>query len=790
MKLKLLHIISFGGLSNYEIRLDDGVNVLCGANESGKSSVAMFVKFVFYGLSAKTPRNGEVSERTRCINRLTGQAAGYIILETDEGVEYRLERAILTSDDAPARERVRIINRATGESFTGQNPGEYFFGVSEEVFMNTCFVGQTALAKTDAGSTGTKPQFQAVENMLTSADENVDIKKAIRTLDNVRREICHKNGNGGELNELREKRAALAEEIKNSSGTSAEIIRVSTSLNDIKKRISELWDDKRKYDGIFQSLDKIMLKRRIDNAEQAEKSIAALKDTIAELDASALGHGFAEAVDEAERDIRAYAEACAAYGQSVSGTGDVFPELDTDAESDTTEEDDRSEPSQDTANPVETAQRLDSAAHMQFTAAVALFLAGLFGFAISLLMYYFNTDMYLLPLIMTLAFVTLGVIFIICHYRSSSTLTRLLSEWDVISIDELEQIFETPTTFIPHPGKTPEDTEEEPYKVPEPEDDTEPSEDVPDDLPADGFLVQAKQRFDLAVAKVDELCGAAGVEMSENIYETLGALRATAADIRADRDAMTAKLSNLTGKLEVLNEQLTGVDRVNAEYEYVEAVKLPWGKTAASLNADGIKAMMRERDFTNSALRSAEKRQQELETQLAGLGSPAHSPDETATAIDELDRRIEELSLRHDACELAKNALLQASEKMRSGVIPKIAENASILLSGATSGTHETLTLDSSFNAGCSTETDILSGEYLSRGTADLAYLSLRIALAEEIFKTETPFMVFDESFAHIDESRIQGITSLMIDGQYIILTCRREEALAAEAGGAARLEM
>ncbi len=777
MKLKLLHIISFGGLSNYEIRLYDGVNVLHGANESGKSSAAMFIKFIFYGLSSKTPKNGEPSERARYINRLTGQAAGYILLETDEGVEYRLERAILTSDDGPARERVRIINRSTGESFTGQNPGDYFFGISEEVFMNTCFVGQTALIKPDAGSIGA-----AVENLLSSADENVDIKKAIRTIDNVRREICHKNGSGGELGELREKRAALAEEIKNSSGTSAEIIRVSTSLNDIKKRIGELWEDKRRYDGVFQSLDKIMLKRRIDSAEATEKNIAALTETLTELDESALGSGFSEALDEAERDIRAYAEACAAYGRTDSGTGipDVFPDLDPD---DTEESEDTvsAEESGGAADPAAKAHRLELTAHNQFTASMALFVAGLFGFGITLLLYWFNTDLYLLPLLMTLVFVTLGGIFIINSTRNSAALSHLLEEWNAETIDELEQLCAEPLS-----GKTAEDAE--PY-----EDDggDDEEEDDPSSLrPSDMILAQAKQRFDAALAKVDELCAAAGIEPLEDIEQTLDILRKTSDDIRTDREAMASKLANLNGKLEVLNEQLTGVDRVNAEYEYLETVKLPWGQTAASLTADGIKAMMRERDFTNSALKSAEKRQHELENQLAALGSPAHAPDEAATALDELDRRIEELSLRHDACELAKSALTQAGEKMRSGVLPKISESASILLSGATSGAHESLTLDGSFNAGCSTETDVLPGEYLSRGTSDLAYLSLRIALAEEIFKNETPFMIFDESFAHIDTSRIEAIVSLMIDGQYLILTCRREEALAAESGGAARLEI
>ena len=38
MIIKSLHIISFGGLKNRDIDLSRGVNVIDGANESGKSS--------------------------------------------------------------------------------------------------------------------------------------------------------------------------------------------------------------------------------------------------------------------------------------------------------------------------------------------------------------------------------------------------------------------------------------------------------------------------------------------------------------------------------------------------------------------------------------------------------------------------------------------------------------------------------------------------------------------------------------------------------------------------------
>lgn len=764
MKLKLLHIISFGGLTNYEIRLDDGVNVLCGANESGKSSAAMFIKFVFYGLSAKSQKNGEPSERTRYINRLTGQAAGYIILETDEGREYRLERAILTSDDAPARERVRIIDRVSGESFTGKDPGEYFFGVSEEVFVNTCFVGQNALIRPDIGSVGT-----AVENLLSSADESIDIKKAIRTIDSVRREICHKNGGGGELGELREKRAALEEEVRRSSGTSATVLRLSGSLKDIERRIGELTEDKRRCDGIFAALDKVMLKRRIDNAESIERNIAALKDTLSELDESPLGGSFAADVDEVERDVRTAVEACSTYGNVTSEVSnvaddgrdpipDVFPDMTPSDEYE----------GEDTAysEVTEEAQRLEKRAHDQFTAAMSLFIAGLFGFGLTLLLYWFNTQMYILPLLVTLVFVTLGGVFMIKNTKNSARLSTLLSDHNASSIDELIERTEVERA---------EDV---------------PSSDESELSPSALLAAQAERHFTEAIARVDELCAAAGVEPSEDVFETLEQLRSTAADIRADRETMTEKLANLCGKLEVLNEQLADVDRVNAEYEYLEAVKQPFGQTAASLTADGIKKLIRERDYTNGALRSAELRRTELKSQIEALGRPAHTPDEAASALDALDRRIEELSLRHDACELAKEALTQAGEKLRSDLIPRIAKSASVLFSGATGGTHETVTLDKSLRAGCSTETDVLEGEHLSRGTSDLVYLSLRLALAEEIFRGEAPFMVFDESFAHIDIKRVEAAISLMLDGQYLILTCRREEALCAERCGAARLEI
>ena len=113
-----------------------------------------------------------------------------------------------------------------------------------------------------------------------------------------------------------------------------------------------------------------------------------------------------------------------------------------------------------------------------------------------------------------------------------------------------------------------------------------------------------------------------------------------------------------------------------------------------------------------------------------------------------------------------------------SGVLPRIAADASALLSSA--APHDRILLDGNWNCTLASGDDTVSPEHLSRGTSDLAYIALRIALADEIFRSESPVLVFDESFAHIDGSRIRGMFRALRDGQHLIFTCRRDETEAA----------
>lgn len=748
MIIKTLNIISFGGLRNRVIPLDGGVNVISGPNESGKSSAAMFIKFIFYGLNGRKGRT-TVTERQRYVNRTTAQAAGSILCETSDGTEWRIERLISLSDGQSARERVRITNMNTGESTIGQNPGEFFFGIPEDVFVSTCFISQSAQIKPDV--TGLSATDTAIGNLLTSADETVDVPRAVKNLDAKRRELIHKNGSGGEITALREKRGALAEEMKSTSERTAEIMQLDASLADIKKKIAELEEADEHYTALFAALDKITAKRRVEARSQTKSALETLEKQLSDLDASPIGAGFEETLLECERDIRAYDEECAVYDERIptltDGIGaDDLPDGD---------------------EVIQEVRQADSRCRTQFGAAAAFLISGAVGLIAALVLYYFNTDRYLIPLIMSLILATMGVAFIVRHVKSRNILYDLLDEWEAESASEIETAVAEKLAVLDRRRMLTLEKER-----------------------MDASLEAAKLRFDAASQRLITLADDADADSTGDLYDIIDALHRTAAAVTEKRAEMVSAMEKLKGRLEVLTEQLDGADEANIELEAYAVMNTDIGKEAASLDKQALANAVRERDFTANALKTAVKRRSNLEEALAAAGRPDRTPAEYATLISAANARIEELTLRADAYEAAREALVSAGESVRSGVIPSLTRRASDMIREATGNTHERLTLDDGWSAGLASGDDVMSADYLSRGTSDLTYLALRAALCEEIFKKESPMLVMDETFAHIDRERLTSTLALLKDRQCLVFTCRDDEIKAARELGYSVVEM
>ena len=63
MQINKLEIISFGKFKNKTINLKNGVNIISGENESGKSTVISFIYAMFYGFGESRGKSLSLREK-------------------------------------------------------------------------------------------------------------------------------------------------------------------------------------------------------------------------------------------------------------------------------------------------------------------------------------------------------------------------------------------------------------------------------------------------------------------------------------------------------------------------------------------------------------------------------------------------------------------------------------------------------------------------------------------------------------------------------------------------------
>ena len=192
MKLKKLHIISFGGLKNLQLELEDGLNCIYGDNEKGKTTLMAFIKMMFYGNERGST---QISKNVR--KKYTpwdgSQMAGSIEFETN-GKCYKLEREFRSSNST---DKVSLTDLSLGEKQTVEGDiGVKLFGLSAGAFERSIFIGQLGFPDSDASA---ESELNArLSNMVSTGDEKVSLEDVTARLEKARYSILSKTGRAGE----------------------------------------------------------------------------------------------------------------------------------------------------------------------------------------------------------------------------------------------------------------------------------------------------------------------------------------------------------------------------------------------------------------------------------------------------------------------------------------------------------------------------------------------------------------------------------------------------------------
>ncbi len=183
MKIKRLYIKSFGSLCNHTMEFDDGVNIIRAENESGKTTIAEFIKAMLYGINSGVR---SIRNNPRKKYMPWGQASmGGELCVWHEGTTYLIIRSFGThkGDDT-----VEVINDITGERvdrFCTDMPCFEMTGIGVEAYEKALYLNHLSVDM--EGKNGEITDRLA--GLMQSGDENLSYKRGCELLDNAIKEI-------------------------------------------------------------------------------------------------------------------------------------------------------------------------------------------------------------------------------------------------------------------------------------------------------------------------------------------------------------------------------------------------------------------------------------------------------------------------------------------------------------------------------------------------------------------------------------------------------------------------
>ena len=207
MKLLSYHIENYGKIHDKDGDFSDGITCICEKNGFGKSTLASFIKAMFYGLDSYTAASKGFNDRQHFYPFEGGKFGGNLTFERG-GKTYRIERFFDKKSGKGDECRV-YENGAPFEGF-GEEIGKALFGLDEESFKKTVFITADEIEISSTHSINEK-----LNRTVEGVDETNDFDAAIDALEKAKKELKAARGVGGRINLKKTEIAELTAQIKN-----------------------------------------------------------------------------------------------------------------------------------------------------------------------------------------------------------------------------------------------------------------------------------------------------------------------------------------------------------------------------------------------------------------------------------------------------------------------------------------------------------------------------------------------------------------------------------------------
>lgn len=823
MVINRIHILRFGALRDREFTVMPGLNIIEGENESGKTTVAAFLRYLFYGIgrdsiSARFLTSYPVSEEAVPIGGTLDITLSTPTAEYPDVTEYRISRMRTPSPETGAWDETCTVcplqyGIAGAPVYVGEIPGERFFGVSGEVFSASAFVGQAGSVThakassdhtdTEGSFTGGSPIRAAIDRILHTANEDIDPDAAIRALTEKRNALYDPDTDTGSIRDLERRRSVLAatlEDAERAAHDAAESGPEPVSDTDMSAEEPEI--------NVIEEPE-----RDPETEQKLRAGIAAFDAAIAEKEARAARlqkiieqYEAYRALDDLDtlkglKQQQSAAEVRAASLAAAVFRGNYIPDADYSASLHLCAEDMKTAAEQCTAAKAELEKldfsvRRDNLKEKQMRRieldggadAIRARLDGLYGkravvtvFGIFLLLFTvfaFATTVFLLVLrsdsftngiLVTAILGALAFFFFLSRSRYERAIGVMLKRYACTTEDELENFIEE---YVLTSGKLHALTEnKEALSARLSEQSLQGSEAARQAA----ILLSKLQPPDAARITADRLTPE---------------VVSTAAD-RVDR--ALAELDSLYQTADACRDEITryveehGAANEEALYARRQTLAALFEKNGGAFRIEPIRT---ELEGTRNTIQDLRRQQLSLQNALApqsasGLpetkAAPAPvrvfrrasaadcgpDPRLLRTLLAEMDDKLRRDRKQYAALNMAIDGVRCAADTLHRSIAPRLTENAGKLMALLSDKRYSALLLDEDMQL-CAAQNsedgsaDALPIDILSAGTQDLAYLSLRMALLHMLYPKELPPLLFDEAFSTLDDRRLSRMIALL----------------------------
>ena len=277
MKLISCHIDAFGKLKNVDVSFKENITSICEKNGYGKTTLASFIKAMFYGLGANARKNSKLTDRTKYQPFEGGKFGGELVFVSEKG-KFKIRRIFNRTATLDEFYLYNAENNLKSDAYSS-NIGRELFGVGKETFDATIFFGQKELPSEInddiKASLSTGKLYGDDVDALSKAVEK--IKQKIRELKSELKTL-NLESDKARLRELQLKENALNNKISIAKNNLTEYEEKLKSYQHIKE---ELDAKQKEYEKLSteKSATMMYLNEALSEAENAEPQVEEKEET-------------------------------------------------------------------------------------------------------------------------------------------------------------------------------------------------------------------------------------------------------------------------------------------------------------------------------------------------------------------------------------------------------------------------------------------------------------------------------------------------------------------------------